>query len=152
MALAYATSNRGGCHLRAYTVVSEMMSNPQYVDPNASEGKARLVKVMQDAYAIYDSLVACKFHSFAIFTTLEYELGDIGTLLSAITGWRYDDGLLREIGGRICAIERVFNIRAGIGPISTFSQMCSGGPEGTSEGILRRKGLEEWGTEALILS
>ena len=61
-------------------------------------------------------MVACKFHSFAIFTTLEYELGDVGTLLSAITGWRFNDDILQEIGERIYAIERVFNVRAGVGP------------------------------------
>ncbi|PCN50177.1 hypothetical protein B6U99_05875 [Candidatus Geothermarchaeota archaeon ex4572_27] len=38
MALAYATSNRGGCHLRAYVVMSELFSIPRYVDPGSYEG------------------------------------------------------------------------------------------------------------------
>ena len=39
MGLTYATSNRGACHLRSYTVASEVLGIPVKTDPLASEGK-----------------------------------------------------------------------------------------------------------------
>lgn len=115
-ALAYATSNRGACHLRAYTIAPEILHSPQFVDPNSDEGKAELVVKLQDAFAVYDSLIMCKYYSFALFTTLEYELDDIAKLLSAITGLSYTNEILHEIGARIYAIEKIFNVKAGVGP------------------------------------
>lgn len=113
-ALAYATSNRGACHLRAYTIAPEILHSPQFVDPNREEGKAELVMKLQNAFAVYDSLIMCKYYSFALFTTLEYELNDTARLLSAITGWNFTNDTLHEIGARIYTIERIFNAKAGI--------------------------------------
>ena len=48
MGLTYATSNRGACHLRSYTVASEIMGIPVKTDPHATEGKAGLVKAPGD--------------------------------------------------------------------------------------------------------
>jgi len=111
--LAYATSNRGGCHLRAYTVAPEILSNPEYVNPAAEIGKPGLVRRMQDAYAVYDSLIACKYHSLALFGSLEYELDDIAKILTAVTGLRWSNEHLHGVGSRIYAIERLFNSREG---------------------------------------
>lgn len=113
IALAYATSNRGGCHLRAYTIAPEILSNPEFVNPGAELGKAGLVRRMQDAFAIYDSLIACKFHGFALFGTLDYELDDIAKILTAVTGLEWTSQHLHEVGARIYATERLFNAREG---------------------------------------
>lgn len=113
IALAYATSNRGGCHLRAYTIAPEVLSNPEFVNPLTETSKTRLVKRMQDAYAVYDSLIICKFHGFALFCTLEFELDDIAELLTAVTGWRWTNEHLHQVGARIYDVERLFNIREG---------------------------------------
>jgi aldehyde:ferredoxin oxidoreductase len=113
IALAYATSNRGGCHLRAYTIAPEILSNPEYVNPSTEIGKAKLVRRMQDAFTVYDSLVACKFHGFALFSSLEYELDDVAKILTAVTGLKWTNEHLREIGSRIYSIERLFNTREG---------------------------------------
>ncbi|MFN4133873.1 MAG: orotidine 5'-phosphate decarboxylase / HUMPS family protein, partial [Candidatus Hadarchaeales archaeon] len=113
IALAYATSNRGACHLRAYTIAPEIHSSPEFVDPSAEVGKASLVKKIQDAYAVYDSLVACKFHGFALFATLDFELDDIARLLTAVTGMKWTGNYLKEVGARIYSIERMFNVREG---------------------------------------
>ena len=43
MGLTYATSNRGACHLRSYTVASEVLGIPVKTDPLATEGKPELV-------------------------------------------------------------------------------------------------------------
>ena len=45
MALAYATSNRGGCHLRAYPVSHEILRKPVATDRFSFEGKARMIKI-----------------------------------------------------------------------------------------------------------
>ena len=55
MGLTYATSNRGACHLRSYTVASEVLGIPEKTDPLVTEGKAGLVKAFQDATAAVDS-------------------------------------------------------------------------------------------------
>ena len=55
MGLAYATSNRGACHLRGYTVASEVLGIPVKTDPLTAEGKPELVKAFQDATAAFDS-------------------------------------------------------------------------------------------------
>ena len=65
MGLTYATSNRGACHLRSYTVASEMLGIPVKTDPLATEGKPALVKAFQDATAVFDAAGLCIFTSFA---------------------------------------------------------------------------------------
>lgn len=113
MALAYATSNRGGCHLRAYMVMSELFSIPRYLDPESYEGKAELVKRMQDIYAVIDSLIMCKFTSFAFFSTLRYEPTIYARLLTTATGIYMDEEEFLRVGERIFNLERLFNIREG---------------------------------------
>ncbi|MEL0099685.1 MAG: aldehyde ferredoxin oxidoreductase family protein, partial [Opitutae bacterium] len=49
MGLTYATSNRGACHLRSYTVASEVLGIPVKTDPLTTEGKPGLVMAFQDA-------------------------------------------------------------------------------------------------------
>ncbi|PKO74166.1 MAG: aldehyde ferredoxin oxidoreductase, partial [Betaproteobacteria bacterium HGW-Betaproteobacteria-15] len=63
--LAYATSNRGACHLRGYTIASEVLGIPVKTDPVESEGKPELVKAFQDATAAFDSSGLCVFTTFA---------------------------------------------------------------------------------------
>jgi aldehyde:ferredoxin oxidoreductase len=116
IALAYATSNRGACHLRAYTISPEILSNPEFVDPGTERGKARLVRRMQDAFAVYDSMIGCKYHGLALFATLEYELDDVARALTALTGLHWSGEDLHEVGSRIYDTERLFNVREGFGP------------------------------------
>jgi aldehyde:ferredoxin oxidoreductase len=77
MGLTYATSNRGACHLRSYTVASEVLGIPIKTDPLATEGKAGLVKAFQDATAAFDSAGICIFTSFA------WTLADVSPQLQA---------------------------------------------------------------------
>ena len=59
MGIAYATSNRGACHLRAYTPAAELGVMPfgsLKVDPLAWKGKGELTKIFQDVHAVSDSL------------------------------------------------------------------------------------------------
>ncbi|MFX0015677.1 MAG: 3-hexulose-6-phosphate synthase [Promethearchaeota archaeon] len=114
MALSYATSNSGGTHLKAYTVIQEILSLPHFVDPFANEGKADLVKVMQDVFAVIDSAEWCKFTTMAVFTTLKCEVDIYAKLLTTATGFYIDEAEFRKIGERIYNLERLFNIREGL--------------------------------------
>lgn len=107
MGLTYATSNRGACHLRSYTVASEVLGIPVKTDPLVTEGKAELVKAFQDATAAFDSAGICVFTSFA------WTLDDVAPQLDAACegGWTTDK--LLEVGERIWNLEREFNRRAG---------------------------------------
>lgn len=108
MALTYATSNRGACHLRSYTVASEVLGIPVKTDPLENEGKAELVKAFQDATALVDSAGLC------IFTTFAWGMENIAPQIDAACegDWSVDRCL--EVGERIWNLERDFNHRAGI--------------------------------------
>lgn len=114
MALSYATSNTGATHLKAYTVIQEILSTPHYVDPLAEEGKAELVKEMQDVYATLDSAEWCKFTSMAVFSTLKCEVDIYAQLLTTATGFFIDSAEFKKIGERIYNLERLFNYREGL--------------------------------------
>ncbi|MFZ3384076.1 MAG: aldehyde ferredoxin oxidoreductase family protein [Candidatus Methanoperedens sp.] len=107
MALAFATSNRGGCHLRAYMAGPEILGKPKKVDRFTLSGKAELVKIQQDETCSIDSLVLCKFASFSVPTEIFVEL------LSAATGLDYSIGEFLKCGERIWNLERLFNNKAG---------------------------------------
>ncbi len=107
MALAYATSNRGGCHQRAYMIAPEVLGKPEKVDRLTFSGKAALVQFFQNETASIDSLVLCKFASFAV-----REKG-FANLLSTATGVDYSTEEFQKCGERIWNLERLFNIRAG---------------------------------------
>ena len=105
--LAYATSNRGGCHLRGYTIASEVLGIPVKTDPLESEGKPDLVKAFQDATAAFDSSGLC------IFTTFAWGLQDLSPQMQGACGEQYTIEELAKIGERIWNMEREFNNRAG---------------------------------------
>jgi len=107
MGLAYATSNRGACHLRGYTVASEVLGIPVKTDPLVAEGKASLVKAFQDATAAFDAAGICIFTSFA------WGLSDVQPQVAAACGEEFTLDRLNEIGERIWNMERDFNNRAG---------------------------------------
>jgi aldehyde:ferredoxin oxidoreductase len=107
MGLAYATSNRGACHLRGYTVASEVLGIPVKTDPLASEGKPELVVAFQDATAAFDSAGICVFTSFA------WGLADVQPQVAAACGPEFTLENLSQIGERIWNMERDFNNKAG---------------------------------------
>ena len=107
MGLAYATSNRGACHLRGYTVASEVLGIPEKTDPLVSDGKAGLVKAFQDATAAFDSAGLCIFTSFA------WTLEDVAPQIDAACEGDWTAETLLEVGERIWNMERQFNLQAG---------------------------------------
>ena len=103
MGLAYATSNRGACHLRA---------DPYGHDFETTEiaGKAKVVRDSQNEVAFIDSSGLCLFPGGCGWTISDY--------LELVNGscekeWTLDD--VQTIGERIWNMERIFNNKAGLG-------------------------------------
>jgi aldehyde:ferredoxin oxidoreductase len=107
MALGYATSNRGGCHLRAYPVSHEILRKPVATDRFSFEGKARIIKIAEDLNAVVDSLTACKFVFFAA------GLEEYSRALNAVTGGAYNIQALLRTGERIWNLEHAINVMNG---------------------------------------
>ncbi len=107
MGLAYATSNRGACHLRGYTVASEILGIPEKTDPLVTDGKAGLVKAFQDATAVVDSAGIC------VFTTFAWSMDDIAPQIDAACEGDWSVESCMEAGERIWNLERKFNLDAG---------------------------------------
>jgi aldehyde:ferredoxin oxidoreductase len=105
--LAYATSNRGACHLRGYTIASEVLGIPVKTEMNDTDGKAELVKAFQDATALVDSAGLC------VFTTFAWGMDNIAPQVDAACegDWSVENCL--ETGERIWNMERLFNEAAG---------------------------------------
>jgi aldehyde:ferredoxin oxidoreductase len=108
MGLAYATSNRGACHLRGYTVASEVLGIPVKTDPLVTEGKADLVKAFQDATGVFDAAGICIFTSFA------WTLADVQPQIQAACEGDWSMDKLNLVGERIWNMERQFNLAAGL--------------------------------------
>jgi aldehyde:ferredoxin oxidoreductase len=114
---AYATSNRGACHLRAYVAAAELNVMPfgsLQVDPLEWKGKGELTMIFQDIHAFSDSLDLCKFSAFAM------GMDEYTAQYSAFTGidFTIEDGL--KAGERIYNLERYYNNLAGMGEGSDY--------------------------------
>ena len=105
--LEYATSNRGGCHVRGYMISPEILGAPEKIDPQVLEGKPDWVKTFQDLTAFIDACGLCLFTSFALGAD------DYGAMVAAATGWDLDGNGVLKAGERIWNLERLFNLREG---------------------------------------
>jgi aldehyde:ferredoxin oxidoreductase len=109
--LAYATSSRGGCHLRGgYLIAREILGIPKKVHGAQVLGKGGHVARAQDFGAVADSLSVCRFATFAL--SPEYW----SRMLAAVTGWDIGGEDLIKTGERIVTLERILNMKMGIGP------------------------------------
>ena len=138
-ALSYAVADRGGCHLRANTLKTEIWGSA--CDRFSYEGKARMVKELQYQYIISDSSVLC------LFINMGLELDDYARLISSATGLKLDREGLIAIADRIWQLTRAFNCREGFGraddtlPERLFSDPL---PSGASKGeVVDRASFEE---------
>ncbi|MEM0077597.1 MAG: aldehyde ferredoxin oxidoreductase family protein [Thermoplasmata archaeon] len=106
-ALEYATSNRGGCHVRGYMISPEILGIPEKLDPLKVEGKGAYTKMFQDLTAVIDSSGLCLFTSFALGAD------DYKDLLNVVTGFDYSVEEMMLAGERIWNLERVYDLQAG---------------------------------------
>ena len=107
MGLEYATSNRGGCHVRGYMTSPEILGIPTKLDPLTTDGKAAVLKIFQDLTAVVDSVGICLFTTFAI------GLPEIAEEFRTATGINYTDEEVLKCGERIWNLEKTFNLKAG---------------------------------------
>ncbi len=142
MALSYATSNRGGCHLRAYSVSFDVLGVPEKFDPlGVDVKKVPLVKMQQDYFSFIDSMIVCKFNTFS--TGPE----DYVELMKAAMGWEdFTTEELLETGERIYNTERLFAVREGTEyrdylPKRLLEQPL---PDGPAKGRTAKEALETY--------
>ncbi len=128
MALAYATSTRGACHLRAYPIMHEILRKPVATDRFSFSGKARIVKIAEDINAVVDSLTACKF----VF--LSASLEEYARAYTAVTGVTTSAQELLACGERIYYHDRIMNALNGFDseaddlPMRFFTEKGTDGP------------------------
>ncbi len=103
IALAYGTSTRGGCHLRAYPISQEILRKPIAVDRFSFDGKARMIKIAEDNNAIVDSLAICAF------AFLGASIEEYAQMLAAATGMPFTGQGLTKSGEETILTERQYN-------------------------------------------
>lgn len=104
IALTFATSNRGACHKRG-PIGQELMGQ---LPMESTDGKAAIVRGIQDQVNALFTLVACRFADFELSAELFVQL------LNAATGMKKDLEQFRLIGERIWNLERLYNLAGGM--------------------------------------
>lgn len=107
MALAYGTSPRGACHLRATFYKPELAG---MVDPAAVAGKAGMFAEWEDRLALFDALILCRFYRDL------YQWEELSDLIHMACGIKFDTGQLRSIASNIVDMTRKFNLAQGLEP------------------------------------
>lgn len=145
-ALAYAVSTRGACHLRANPYIEEFITpqeaqtffgTPAVSGMDSLEGKGRMIAWSENWVTLADQLGLCKFawyrsRRFSMLIKRGLELA--GEFLAATTGMELTGGELMECGERTYTLEKLFNLREGIGkeadypPRRFFEEAVSEGP------------------------
>ena len=105
--LSFATSNRGGCHLRGNMLGPEILGVPKIVDHSGATGTVGLLIYHQHISAAFDSVGVCKFAGFAVSDEL------LARMMTAITGTEFVPQNLHAAGERIWNLERLYNLREG---------------------------------------
>jgi aldehyde:ferredoxin oxidoreductase len=135
--LNYATSNRGACHLRGYTIASEVLGIPVKTEQTDTDGKPELVKAFQDATALVDSSGLC------LFTTFAWGMDNIAPQIDAACEGDWTVEKCLEVGERVWNMERDFNNAAGFTsnddklPKRLLEEAIKGGP---TDGQVNRLG------------
>jgi aldehyde:ferredoxin oxidoreductase len=107
MGLAYATSDRGACHLRATFYKPELAG---MIPPDQIEGKAEMFLEFEDRLTIFDTLVLCRFYR-------DFYLWDVlGEIIHKVTGSEASEEILKEKARAIATLIRRFNLREGMAP------------------------------------
>lgn len=107
MGLAYATSDRGACHLRATFYKPELSG---LVDPNQIEGKAKIFAEWEDRLTIFDTLILCRFYRDL------YQWEELLTIIEGTVGLKLDKEKIRSIAASVTDNARMFNLREGLTP------------------------------------
>jgi len=105
MGLAYGTSDRGACHLRATFYKPELSG---MVDPDQIKGKAAIFTEWEDRLTLFDALIVCRFYRDL------YQWEELATIIEGTTGLRLTKDDMRSIASSITNNTRRFNLREGL--------------------------------------
>lgn len=103
MGLAYGSSARGACHLRATFYKPELAN---MIPPDRIEGKAAMFAEWEDRLVIFDTLILCRFYRDL------YQWDNLSAIIRAVTGLDLDTEAMRRMA--IIDSTRRFNIREGL--------------------------------------
>lgn len=108
-ALGYMTSPSGACHLRGgYAVSLAFFGGPREIPRFSVRQAPAAVRNVQNAGIILDTLGVCRFTSFA------FHVDTWARMLSGATGAEFSTSHLEAMAERVAALERLFNLRAGV--------------------------------------
>ena len=107
MGLAYGSSDRGACHLRATFYKPELAG---IVDPEKMEGKAAVFTEWEDRLTIFDTLILCRFYRDL------YQWEQLATIIKSTTGLDLDQETMRKIAAGVSDNTRRFNLQEGCLP------------------------------------
>ena len=107
-ALAFAVSFRGADHNRSNAFAVDLKGKVDRL--KAEKGRGKLVKDLEDTYALIDSLIVCKNARGAFYK----ELPDMAKLYSLTTGYDMTPEELTAAAERINTLARLINIREGL--------------------------------------
>ena len=114
MSLGYATSDRGGCHMRTYPIADEIVAGA--LPPDSLEGKAEKVVWGNPAEGmIGENFSAVKFCGiWCDFWAVTPE--QIGQIFKHAWKHEFTDDEVFRIGERVWNLGRLFNLREGVEP------------------------------------
>jgi aldehyde:ferredoxin oxidoreductase len=105
MGLAYATSDRGACHLRATFYKSELSGQ---IDPQQIKGKAKLFVDYEDKMTLFDLLILCRFYRDLI------TWNDLQEIINAACNLSVKEKDLKTMASNVINLARHFNQREGV--------------------------------------
>jgi len=108
-ALGFAVSFRGADHNRHGAYAFDVKGKVDRL--KAEKGRGKMVRDLEDVYALIDSFIVCKFSRGTYYK----ELPDMAKLYSLVTGYDMTPEELKKAGERINVVARLFNIREGLG-------------------------------------
>jgi len=114
MALAYAVSCRGACHMRSLAYRPNLTGkhpfNPEKtVDRLSYDGQPAMVVELEDFYAVVDSMIYCHFFCFPVIGLVLWR--ELEEVYRIVTGVKADVSTLRKAGARINSLIRLYNVR-----------------------------------------
>ena len=108
-ALGFAVSFRGADHNRHGAYAFDVKGKVDRL--KAEKGRGKMVRDMEDTYALIDSFIVCKFSRGTYYK----ELQDMAKLYNLVTGYDITAEELKKAGERINTVARLINIREGLG-------------------------------------
>jgi len=115
MALGYATSTRGACHLNSFSYMlayGRKVPDLGYERPpdcRHPDGMAKVTRQFQEWMALFDALGICKF-----MLTDEFGPRRMARWVRYVTGWRYTLPRFMRVGERLFNLKRLYSARFGI--------------------------------------